>query len=217
MPFKHHVSAIVWIQMAFLGTLPLTIACSRQPAALASTPPESSSSQKSLSFTPGSNPGGITPTHSLPSSALPRGTRLVVRLQSSLSSAASRPGDAFNAVLADPVVVRGETLLPSGAGVTGRVVSASASDKPFLQLTLSSVQIGSQTLDLHTSAVFVTVASHADIRGEPNDHAAADFRLVSPSPESVGKKSNPVKFSTGRQLTFWLVQNTTLPTQIVPN
>ena len=207
MPFKHHVSAIVWIQMAFLGTLPLTIACSRQPAALASTPPESSSSQKSLSFTPGSNPGGITPTHSLPSSALPRGTRLVVRLRSPLSSAAARPGDEFNAVLADPVVVRGETLLPSGAGVTGRVVSANASGEPFLQLTLSSVELGGRSLDLHTSAVFIKVASRA----------AADFALVSPSPESVGKKNNPVKFSTGRQLTFWLVQNTPLPTPIVPN
>jgi hypothetical protein len=218
MPSRHSFTAKMSAQISLWVLLPLTVACSRQPQALASTPIALSTPTQSLSFAPGSNHGGITPTHSMTSSVLPRGTRLVVRLQSSPSSAASRPGDVFSAVLAEPVVIRGETLLSNGALVNGRVVSANASDRPYLQLALSSVQFAGQPVALHTSAVFMKAASRAQSPRETTDRRpAVDSGLASQATASVREPSKAIKFSTGRQLIFWLVQSASLPAQVVPN
>src|SRR3954470_24358987 len=53
---------------------------------------------------------------------LPAGTAVTVRLQNSVSSAASHAGDRFDAVLDAPLVVNGKTIAPAGANVVGRVV-----------------------------------------------------------------------------------------------
>jgi hypothetical protein len=56
--------------------------------------------------------------------SLPAGTILTVRMISSVSSDASRPGDRFTASLDEPVYANGVVAVPSGATVEGKVVSA---------------------------------------------------------------------------------------------
>jgi len=55
---------------------------------------------------------------------LPAGTRLHVRLDQDLGSKISHPGDAFNATVADDVVVNGQTVIPRGARAEGTVIDA---------------------------------------------------------------------------------------------
>ncbi len=54
---------------------------------------------------------------------VPAGTRLEIRLTSTVGSYASKPGSPVSAVLIAPVRVGGELLLPSGSVLTGTVKS----------------------------------------------------------------------------------------------
>src|SRR5665213_1845640 len=56
-------------------------------------------------------------------SPLPQGTQLHIRLTSAVGSYASVPGSAVHAVLIAPLMMDGETLLPAGSTLAGRVKS----------------------------------------------------------------------------------------------
>jgi len=55
---------------------------------------------------------------------LPAGTDLRIRLDQDLGSKTSQAGDSFNATVADPVVVDGQTIIPKGAQAEGTVIDA---------------------------------------------------------------------------------------------
>lgn len=52
---------------------------------------------------------------------VPAGTALIVRLDTTLATFSNKPGDPFQARLTQPLVVNGQTLIPAGATVEGRV------------------------------------------------------------------------------------------------
>jgi len=56
--------------------------------------------------------------------AVPAGTPITVVLSTTISSRVARPGDEFEATVAEPVIVEGRTAIPRGAHVTGAVVDA---------------------------------------------------------------------------------------------
>jgi hypothetical protein len=56
---------------------------------------------------------------------VPAGTVLMVRLETTLATFSNRPGDPFRGSINQPVVVHGETLIPAGAIVEGRVTKVS--------------------------------------------------------------------------------------------
>ncbi len=87
---------------------------------------ESVSADQHLPFDATSDKTGISPTGSLAPAAIPAGTPVTIHLRLSLSSASSRAGDPFEAVLDEPIVVRGHTLAPRGAILSGRVLDAQA-------------------------------------------------------------------------------------------
>ncbi len=58
-------------------------------------------------------------------SAVPAGTALIVRLDTTLATFSNRAGDPFQAKLTQAVVVNGQTLIPAGATVEGRVTKVS--------------------------------------------------------------------------------------------
>ena len=57
--------------------------------------------------------------------SLPEGTSLRMRLETPLSTHKSRVGDVFTGRLTEAVVVNGQTMVPVGASVTGRVIKLS--------------------------------------------------------------------------------------------
>lgn len=53
--------------------------------------------------------------------AVPSGTALMVRLDTTLASFSNKPGDPFRAIISQPITVNGQTVIPAGATVEGRV------------------------------------------------------------------------------------------------
>jgi len=95
---------------------------------------------------------------------IPSGTAITVRLQNAVSSATSAPGDQFAAILDQPIVVDGETIAPTGAQVTGRVVAARRSGRlthpGYLRIALASMTVNGKTIPVQSSSVMVAGASH---------------------------------------------------------
>jgi hypothetical protein len=56
---------------------------------------------------------------------IPAGTPLTVKLENTLTSFSSRPGDPFQGRITAPVMVDGKTAIPAGATVQGRVTKVS--------------------------------------------------------------------------------------------
>ncbi|HTA25942.1 MAG TPA: hypothetical protein VK763_20590 [Terriglobales bacterium] len=173
----------VWM---FVGLASLLLpACSRQPV---SVPPKENTQSVPFGNSPQSD--GISPTQAFASAFTPAGTAIVIQLQASLSSAESHSGDQFQAILDEPIVVQGQTLAPRGTAITGRVLAAKASEKHspgFLRLTLSSMLLNGKSLDVHTSSLFY--------KGGLREYSKSGSRRV-----------NDVQFSTGRRLSFRLIQ-----------
>jgi hypothetical protein len=59
------------------------------------------------------------------SPAVPAGTALMVKLDTTLATFSNKVGDPFRGRLAQPVVLNGQTLIPAGATVEGRVTKVS--------------------------------------------------------------------------------------------
>jgi hypothetical protein len=96
--------------------------------------------------------------------SIPAGTPIAVQLQASVSSANSLPGQQFDAVLAEPLVINGKTVAPRGAPAIGRVTAARKSGRlhnsGYLRLTLASVTVKGQSIPVQTSSVSVAGGSH---------------------------------------------------------
>jgi hypothetical protein len=85
---------------------------------------------------------------------IPEETPLKITLDQGISSNVSRPGDHFQATLAEPVVLNDKVVVPQGTPVDGVVVDAVPSGhlrgRAQLQLALDSMQVDGKTYDLST-------------------------------------------------------------------
>lgn len=101
------------------------------------------------------------PTNSLPfhdGENLPAGTLINVRLQTPISVDHPEPSDPFEAVVAEPVVIDGNTVIPRGTVVSGRVESARTSklkrNRGYVRLALASVDIAGVDVPIQTASLF---------------------------------------------------------------
>jgi hypothetical protein len=105
--------------------------------------------------TAGESAGGAAAQAPAPQSRIiPTGTTLAVELGQTLSAANSEAGQTFTGRIANAVVVDGQTLIPAGAEAEGRILEASESGRvsgvATIQLTLTSVSVGGQSVELAT-------------------------------------------------------------------
>jgi hypothetical protein len=146
-----------------LLALALAVGCSKVPPANADNGGNGSDATSSSSD---NNSSRFMPSHYLAPAKLsiPAGTPLTVRLQSAVSSASAQSGDTFDAVLDEPVVVKGQTVIPRGANVVGRVVAANKGGrlhKPaYLRITLASVTLHGKNVAVDTSSISLAGKSH---------------------------------------------------------
>lgn len=88
---------------------------------------------------------------------IPAGTVITVRLGDTLSSKTSNAGDGFAATVADPVTVRGRTVIRQGATARGSVVDAKAMGHfkggALLEVKLDSVTIEGKSTPIQTGMV----------------------------------------------------------------
>jgi hypothetical protein len=86
--------------------------------------------------------------------SVPEGTELNVVLDQSISTAANRSGDSFQASLASPVIVDDKTVIPQDALVKGHIVDARPSGHlrgvAHLELTLDSVEVNGESYEIAT-------------------------------------------------------------------
>jgi len=189
---KHPVGARRQAQPLVLAvTLALTTACSRQSGTTTLSPANTSGT---LPFEQVASGKGISPTEGLPAASLAKGTAVTIRLRSPLSSADSRPGDAFYAVLDEPMSAGGQKIVAErGESVEGRIAAASpgrAGQPGYLRLTLVSLVVNGKRQSLKTSSIFAKAAESTP--GTP--------------------AGNPdVRFSTAQRLTFRVLQALPLP------
>lgn len=149
-----------------LLALALAVGCSKAPSANADNG-DNSGDNGNVSSNSGDNGGssGLASRVFAPAKLIiPAGTPFTVRLQSAVSSTSAQTGDTFDAVLDEPVVVKGETMIPKGANVTGRVVEANKGGrlhKPaYLQITLASVHMHGKSVPVETSSIALAGKSH---------------------------------------------------------
>ncbi|HET9306214.1 MAG TPA: hypothetical protein VFO46_09325 [Candidatus Sulfotelmatobacter sp.] len=109
--------------------------------------------------TPG--PSGKAADNSVPfheRENLPAGTLISVRLKTPISVEDPDAGDGFDAVVVEPVVIEGDTLIPPGILVSGTVESARTSqvkrNRGYVRLKLASVHIGSLDVPVQTASLF---------------------------------------------------------------
>ena len=85
---------------------------------------------------------------------VPEGTELDVVLGQSISTAANRSGEPFQATLASQVVIDDKTVIPQDALVKGHIVDARPSGHlkgvARLELTLDSVEVNGETYEIAT-------------------------------------------------------------------
>jgi hypothetical protein len=190
---------------AVLLIVTFTIACARPPEGNSSS---AGDSQK-LPFDRQPRRDGISPSQTWVPSAtkLPEGTTIVVRLQSTLSSASSRPGDTFTATIDEPVEIEGHTALARGVTATGRVLesrnsssstfsstssnSGGSLEPGYLRIVLEKLNIGDRAILIETSSIF----AKGGPREEPNSSGG----------QSPGAHEDII-FETGRRLNFRLAQ-----------
>src|SRR5437660_9317291 len=143
--------------------LSLISACGRPTSDSGGNASSSADSQK-LPFDRQPRSTGISPSQSLIPSAnkLPEGTPIPTRLQSALSSASAHPGDTFGAIVDEPVVVDGQTLIDRGTPATGRVLEAKPSAHSpghspapgVLRIVLVSLTVAGRSFMIVTSSIF---------------------------------------------------------------
>ena len=113
---------------------------------------------------------------------VPAGTVLTVRTDQALSSKNSQTGQTFLATLAQPLSVGGRRALPTGATVSGTVVTAKAKGKVKgegqLDLALTSISTGGHTYQIQTSVLSSTVKGKGKRTAATTGGGAAGGALI---------------------------------------
>lgn len=86
---------------------------------------------------------------------IPAGTQLSVRLNDPLDSERNQVGDTFHGSLSTPIVIDGETVVPAGADVVGRVANVQSAGRfagsSLLTLELTSFSMNGRTYNVQTN------------------------------------------------------------------
>jgi hypothetical protein len=87
---------------------------------------------------------------------VPAGTRLTVILIDAVGSDKNKAGDEFTASLAEPVIVHGQSVIPKGAKVHGRIVDAEGSGRvkgvAKMRMILTGIMDGPKLIPIVTKA-----------------------------------------------------------------
>jgi hypothetical protein len=84
---------------------------------------------------------------------VPKGTAISATVGQTLASSRNHSGDSFAAILSSPIKVDGKTVVPKGAHVTGRVISAKKAGPAQLTVALASVDVNGKSYKLVTEPI----------------------------------------------------------------
>jgi hypothetical protein len=121
---------------------------------------------------------------------MPKGTQITLQLNDTLSTASNMEGDEFTAVVATPVYLGNQIVIPRGSVVTGSVSRILRPDrlkgKAVLDLMFQSIRVaGRKHADI--SATLTRV----DLTGSGGTQNAENFAEREKSAEGAAKSGNP--------------------------
>jgi hypothetical protein len=130
----------------------------------------------------------------------------------------SRSGDAFETMLLEPVIVRGQTVAPRGTPLAGKVLEARAAgplqDSGYMRLALTAISVNGKPLPIQTSNLFVkggprqkrglAMTNLASQRQDALQGASVTNPTTTPMPYETW--SQDVTIVPERHLTFHLAQ-----------
>jgi hypothetical protein len=208
-------STFAWLAICL--ALSIASGCARSGIVRRTTETSLPSSQQNLPFHPASDrapddnihpsvPPDGKPVSSAPFPAksharsLPVGTLITVSLETSLSTARVRPGDAFTATLAEPLSVSGDKVIAAGTPVSGRIESVQSSgdkagstpDPGYIRLTLNTITVAGKAISVETSSLFA--------KGTYQSNGPLNVSSGNVS----GARSSGFRIQKGRRLTFRL-------------
>jgi hypothetical protein len=126
---------------------------------------------------------------------VPKGTAISATVSQTLATDKNKVGDTFAASLTAPIEIEGQTVIPKGAKVTGRVVKIK---KHEIKVTLASVVVHGQSYDLETNSLSGSKAKVDDTATTKNvkstDQAPVnkDVTLLTAKSQLTFKLSKPV-------------------------
>jgi hypothetical protein len=182
-------------------TLVLALACGKSP----SVPQDASRTalngqDRPFEYDPQASPTDSSPSSPQAGTTLPEGTPIIIHMLKSISSVEAHAGDSFSGTLDDAIVLQGQTVVPRGTAVSGRVLAAkSATDRNpgYLRLALVSLNLAGTPTMIETSSLFVKGKGHGKgvVPGDTKN-----------SENSFLQDKGEVTFGTERKVTFRLAQ-----------
>jgi len=136
---------------------------SETPAAGASAPAATTPATPGTGAQSHAAPGGSAPAAKAPPAPVmmamdvPSGTELVLKLETGVSSATSKPEQTVRATVLKPILVDGMVAIPEGAAVTGTVISAEQSGRvkgrASIALRFHEVMVSKTAYKINTSRI----------------------------------------------------------------
>ena len=124
---------------------------------------------------------------------LPRGTKITVRIKTTLNSDSVTPGDPFEATLDHDIVINGKTIAAEGATARGRIDSADSTNggqtSGLLIIRLTEVE----TKDAIYNFTTTTYTRQGHGRTGPRNRPGS----ISDTIAGIGHPSNPADIDTG--------------------
>ena len=117
----------------------------QQPPAATNNPPAQTSTRPRTSPRPS---GGSAPVATNPGVTIPAGTPIKVTVNAQISSETAQAGDAWQGVVADPVVIGTAAPIPAGSivhGVVRGVAPAQKGSRAYLLLSVTSIDVNGKT------------------------------------------------------------------------
>jgi hypothetical protein len=125
---------------------------------------------------------------------VPKGTMIRATVGQTLASNKNHSGDTFAATLSSSIKVDGKTVIPKGAHVTGRVITAKKKSPPELTVALASVDVNGKSYKLPTEPVNRAPKTPAKTDTSDTDSATAAKDISLPAETRLKfKLAKPVK------------------------
>ncbi len=122
-----------------------------------------------------------TPTSYAEPRQVIQGTQVHLTLLSGISSAVARDGDPFVAIVADPVYLGSQLLLPAGTRVNGIIGTVEKARRfsifrgqAYMNLTFRSIEIDSRLIPVQMSLITITIEQP---RGQAGGTRRKDVRI----------------------------------------
>ncbi len=133
---------------------PGKVVAAKTPAPKPPTASSKTASTKTVSAKPvSSKVVSGKPTQQTTFVTVPKGTAVRATVSQALASNKNHSGDSFAAILSSSIKVDGKIVVPKGAHVAGRVVSAKKSGPAELTVALTSVEVNGKSYKLATDPI----------------------------------------------------------------